>query len=156
MRRHPSARVAGVLLAAALLGGCSTPPHVLGSSAPATTPSPALRPSTTPPQPPGPDERACASVQASLAHLTSNTAHWSPTLKPFDAAVAAQIARTSRDLSREAPTAKTLAVRKAVADNAKTFLDLAAAMTHKDRALVDRTIGGTRRTYRELKKVCRY
>ncbi len=79
-------------------------------------------------------------MEASLAHLTPSTAHWSPTLKPFDPAVAGQIARTSRDLTGEAPTAHTLAMRKAVTDNARTFHDLAAAMTHKDRVAFGRTI----------------
>ncbi len=154
MRRHDIARVTGAALVFVVLTGCSTPSpvRIAATSTPASTPAP----STAPPQRPGPDERACASVKASLAHLTASTAQWSPTLKPFDPAVAGQIARTARDLTGEAPTANTVAVRKAVTDNARTFHDLAAAMTHKDRVAVGKTIAGTRVSYRELKKVCQY
>ncbi len=154
MRRHDSAHVTGMVIALALIGGCSAPSQL--GSAPTTTPAPAPARSSAPPQPVGPDERACASVKASLAHLTANTSHWSPTLKPFDPAIAGQIARTARDLTGEAPTARTSAVRKAVTDNARTFHDLAAAMTHKDRVAFGKSITGTRVSYRELKKVCQY
>ena len=154
MRRHDSAHVTGIVLALALLGGCSAPSPV--AIPPTATPAPAPAPSTAPSQPPGPDERACASVKATLAHLTANTAQWSPTLKPFDPAIARQIARTARDLTGEAPTARTVAVRKAVTDNARTFRDLAAAMTHNDRVAVSKAIASTRVSYRELKKICQY
>jgi hypothetical protein len=100
------------------------------------------------------DAYTCASVQALLGHLAVSTTHWSPTLHPYDVAVAQQIRTTSVDLQKQLPKVRTVAVMRAVMSSAQAFNAVATAMVQKKRAQVDHAISTTRVAYRNLKKVC--
>jgi hypothetical protein len=65
----------------------------------------------------GADRQACVGVEAILAHITVDTAHWSPTFHPFDQDIAVRLASQSRELNSQAAGAD-LPVRRAVAATA--------------------------------------
>jgi len=100
------------------------------------------------------DAFACTSVQALLGHLAAGTARWSPTLKPFDPAVAVQIRATSVNMQKQLPRVRTVAVYRAVLLSSKAFGSVATAMVQKKRAQVGRAISATHIAFRNLKKVC--
>jgi hypothetical protein len=100
------------------------------------------------------DAFTCTSVQALLGHLAVGTAHWSPTRRPFDPAIAMQIRTTSVDLQKQLPRVRTVAVFRAVSSSAHAFNAVATAMTQKKRAQVRHAISATQVAFRNLKKVC--
>src|SRR4051812_40563010 len=115
-------RTASALVLVALLScACSA-----GARASSSGAHPSARPSSATAQM---DAFTCTSVQALLGHLAAGTARWSPTLKPFDPAVAVQIRTTSVNLQKQLPRVRTVAVYRAVLSSAKAFGSVATAMT---------------------------
>jgi hypothetical protein len=100
------------------------------------------------------DERACAGVQGVIGHIASDTSQWSPTNKPFDPAISAQIARSSHDLALQGPQAQSKQIQAAVSANAQAFQSLADAMRKQDHRLFNKAMAQTRSTYKVLKSTC--
>ena len=100
------------------------------------------------------DQQACAGVEAILAHITVDTAHWSPTFHPFDQDVALRLASDSRELNSEDPGAD-LTVRRAVTATATAFVGVAEAIMAKSRDRLNRAIDESRTAYSGLKVVCK-
>jgi hypothetical protein len=138
-------------LAAVILTGCAHVTTLADVSRP--TKPPALASEATQVRLPR-DIRACAGVQALVAHITASTARWSPALHPFDKAIAAQIRGLSQDLQKQAPQAQTVKIQDVVQSNGRAFAAVADAMSGKDASLVNHAIQGTKVSYRELAKVC--
>src|SRR4051794_21489123 len=99
------------------------------------------------------DAQACVGVQAIIAHITVDTAHWSPTAQPFDHAIAVRLASESRELNSQALGAG-LPIRRAVAETSAAFGDVADSMMARKTASLQRAIGRSRTAYGALKKVC--
>jgi PBP1b-binding outer membrane lipoprotein LpoB len=141
--RRTSLSALGIGLSAVLLTGCG------GSQAPPQTEvSPAAAVTLTP------EVRACAGVRAVISHLTVDTAHWSPSMQPFDRAVAARIALLSGELDKQAPGAGAQQISVAVHGTSRAFTAVSSAMRSHDRARVTRAIAGSRVAYRRLKAAC--
>lgn len=142
----------GACLTAAVVASCGSHPAAAPTAqAPGSTPS-AL--SSTPPPVPDTDVRACVGVQAILTHITVDTAHWSPNVRPFDQAVAVRLASQARQLDSQALAAG-LQVRRAVAATSTAFGGVAEAMMAKDRARLTRAIAQSQHAYTGLKQACR-
>lgn len=132
--------------AALLLSGCGSGSTVVGSGGPTGG-------SSSPP-PITADVRACAGVQAVIGHIATDSAYWSPTLKPFDPTISTRLARQARELADQGPRATTTSIRTAVTASADSFAGLAVAMKSKKRVRVTQAIGRTRVAYKALKKAC--
>jgi hypothetical protein len=102
----------------------------------------------------GADQQACVGVEAILAHITVDTAHWSPTFHPFDQDIAVRLASQSRELNSQAAGAD-LPVRRAVAATATAFGGVADAIMAKKRHRLQRAIDASRTAYSGLKVVCK-
>ena len=100
------------------------------------------------------DQQACVGVEAILAHITVDTAHWSPTSHPFDQDIAVRLASQSRELNSQAQSAD-LPVRQAVAATATAFGGVAEAIMAKRRGQLNRAIDASRKAYSGLKVVCK-
>ena len=100
------------------------------------------------------DQQACVGVEAILAHITADTAHWSPTFHPFDQNIALRLASDSRELNNEDPAAD-LRVRRAVTATATAFVGVAEAIMAKRRDRLNRAIDQSRTAYSGLKVVCK-
>ncbi len=100
------------------------------------------------------DQQACAGVEAILAHITVDTARWSPTVHPFDQDIAVRLASQSRELNGQALAAD-LNVRRAVTATATAFGGVAEAIMAKQRHRLDRAIDESRTAYSALKAVCK-
>jgi hypothetical protein len=148
------AAVAGCL-AAVVVSSCSSAPAAAPGADPSRPAAPAPRSASTPPQASLPDAngRACIGVEAILAHITVDTARWSPTVHPFDQSVAARLADQTRYLDRQALAAG-LTVRRAVAATASAFGGVAEAIMARSRPRLDRAIARSRTAYSGLKKAC--
>jgi hypothetical protein len=99
------------------------------------------------------DAQACVGVEAIIAHITVDTAHWSPTTQPFDQAVAARLESDSRELNGQALGAG-LQIRRAVAETSAAFGDVADSMVARKAAGLQRAIARSRTAYSRLKNVC--
>ena len=150
--------LAAACLTAVAVTSCGSNP----SAAP-TTPLPASAPtvgsSTQPSEGPSgvalpdADKKACVGVEAIIAHITVDTARWSPTHRPFDPAIATRLATQTQYLNSQALAADTR-VRHVVAATASAFGGVADAIMARDRAHLDRAVAQSRIAYSSLKKVC--
>jgi hypothetical protein len=143
-----------VCVTATVVTSCSTAPAAAPGAA--SSPVAAASPSASPPARatlPDDDTRACVGVEAILAHITVDTAHWSPTVHPFDPDIAARLAAQTRYLDRQALAAH-LDVRRAVASVATAFGGVAEAIMARSRARLDRAIARSRTAYSGLKQAC--
>jgi hypothetical protein len=139
---------------AAVVASCSSAPAA-APDASSSRVAPAS-PSASPPAQatlPDDDTRACVGVQAILAHITVDTAHWSPTVHPFDQDIAARLATQTRYLDHQALAAH-LDVRRAVASVATAFGEVAEAIMARSRARLDQAIARSRTAYSGLKQAC--
>jgi hypothetical protein len=100
-----------------------------------------------------PNKQACAGVSSIIAHITADTAGWSPTVSPFDRDIASRLTTRARYLDNQALTAD-LSVRRAVAATSTAFTAVADAIIARNRAHLDRAIAQSRVAYGSLKKVC--
>jgi hypothetical protein len=100
------------------------------------------------------DQQACVGVEAILDHITVDTAHWSPTSRPFDRDIADRLSSQSRELNSQAMGAD-LPVRQAVAATASAFGGVAEAIMAKKRQQLNRAIDESRTAYSGLKVVCK-
>ena len=100
------------------------------------------------------DQQSCVGVEAILAHISVDTAHWSPSLHPFDQDIAVRLASQSRELNSQVLGAD-LRVRRAVAATATAFAGVAEAIMTKKRDRLNRAIDASRTAYSELKVACK-
>jgi hypothetical protein len=144
---------AAACVAAAVISACghqpAAAPQAQGPS------SPAVSAQT---RPPGatltdPNKQACVGVSAIIAHITADTAGWSPTVSPFDRDIASRLTTQTRYLDNQALTAD-LGVRRAVAATSTAFTAVADAIIAKNRAHLDRAIAQSRVAYGRLKTAC--
>lgn len=137
-----------------VVSSCSSAPAAAPGADPSRLAAPiTVREHATAGEPAGPNGRACIGVEAILAHITVDTARWSPTVHPFDESVAARLAYQTRYLDRQALAAG-LTVRRAVAATASAFGGVAEAIMARSRPRLDRAIARSRTAYSGLKKVC--
>jgi hypothetical protein len=101
------------------------------------------------------DDKACAGIEAILAHVTVDTAHWSPGgARPFDQGIATRLATQTRYLTPQAQGAGPR-VRRAVASTATAFDGVAEAIMTKNRAGLEHAILRSRTAYSGLKQACK-
>lgn len=156
---HLVRTTAAACLSAAVLVSCGNHPTAAPTATVASPPSvqaQAQPPGGTPGGPalPDADQRACVGVEAIIAHITVDTARWSPTVHPFDQDIAARLASRSRDLDDQALEAGP-DVRRAVAATAAAFGGVAEAIVSKKRDRLDRAVADSRTAYSRLKEACR-
>lgn len=144
------AAVTGV--AVVLVAGCGTNAGTGHAAQDLAPPAPSVVDATQ--RPITGDFRACAGAEAILRHLTSETAHWSPNLNPFDATISKQLASRARDLAAQAQQAEDPGVKSAVRASAGSFSSVSVAMRSRKRTRVDAAIAASRVTYKDLKRVC--
>ena len=129
----------------------ATAPRALPSSPSASAPSGA---SGSQAALPDANARACIGVEAILAHITVDTARWSPALRPFDETIASRLSLETGYLDRQALAADRH-VRVAVADVATAFGGVADAIMARSRARLKHAIAQSRAAYAGLKTVCK-
>jgi hypothetical protein len=138
---------------AATLGACLTLGVLAGCGAGGSDDTAASPTASTASSTPESDARACVGVEAIIAHITVDTAHWSPTSQPFDKAIAVRLESQSRDLNSQALGAA-LPIRRAVADTSAAFGDVADAMMARKTASLQHAIARSRTAYAALKSAC--
>ncbi len=129
----------------------NTTPRALPSAPPASVPS---DPTSSQAGPQDVDSRACAGVEAILAHITVDTSAWSPTVRPFDRSIASRLALETSYLNRQTVAADRR-VRAAVAAAATAFGGVSDAIMAKSRARLQHAIAQSRTAYAVLKTVCK-
>jgi hypothetical protein len=146
-RSHKIMSTAGLGMAAVLLAGC-------GNATAHKPVAAAASPASSTPKVITANARACAGVQGVIGHMASETLHWSPTQKPFDKAIAAQIKLLAGELDAQAGQADSKRVDAAVHLSAQAFTDVSTAMTSRKRASVNKAIRDSRVAYKVLKRAC--
>jgi len=146
-RSHNIASTVGIAAAAVLLAGC-------GNATAHKPVAAAASPVTTAPKVITANTRACAGVQGVIGHLTVDTVHWSPTQRPFDKGIAAQIGLLAGDLDKQASLADSKRLAAAVHLSAQAFTEVSTAMMKRNRADLNKAIRDSRITYKVLKHAC--
>lgn len=151
-RRAILSAAAGVGLVVAVLAGGSTP--AAPKTPAATTSAAAATASKAPSKAINANVRACAGVQGVLGHLAADTAHWSPTLKPFDKAIATRIKLLAGELDAQAKQAESKRIDAAIHLSASAFSHVSTAMLSTKQSAVASAIHDSKQAYKVLKSVC--
>jgi hypothetical protein len=139
-------------LAAVVLAGCAQDSSVRQNITPPERAAAAL--ALQAPAEQARDIRACAGIQALIAHISVSTARWSPNLHPFDKGISGKIHTLSVDLDRQGAQAQTVPIQMVVHSNARAFAAVADAMAGKDIKAVNHSVAASKVAYRQLKKAC--
>jgi hypothetical protein len=102
------------------------------------------------------DARSCEGAEAAIAHITVETARWSPDRDPFNKVIWKRLAARASELGAHGPEADTEEVRRAISTAARAFSDVAGAMKSKQRARVDQAIASLRVAYKGLRQTCSF